>query len=94
MESLAKNKGSYAILIVLIAGMLAYRFFAKPSADAPAATLPIGADIIEMANNLSKASLSREIFSSRGYLMLSDFSTAVIQQPIGRANPFNIIGRD
>ena len=55
---------------------------------------PIGSDLLKISADLSKATLSPELFSNPAYRMLTDFSLPLEEQSIGRPNPFDIIGRD
>ena len=56
-------------------------------------TSSIGTDVLNLRNGLQAVTLDRTIFSDDGFLDLSDFSATIPEQPIGRSNPFNIIGR-
>ena len=60
----------------------------------PQAATAVGADLLEISNKLSQASLDKEIFGNSSFRNLSDFSSAIPLQPIGRANPFDPIGRE
>jgi hypothetical protein len=94
MESLQKNKGIIATILVLIFAMVVYNLFFK--SDIPVAVegdQNVGADLVEMYHNLQAVSLNPELFNSNSYLNLTDFSTSVPAQPVGRTNPFDVIGR-
>lgn len=82
-------------VLLFVVALFVYNSFFKPEADLEVApATPVGTDLLEISETLSQATLNREIFSSSGYRLLSDFSTAIPQQPLGRKNPFNPIGRD
>ena len=100
MKDLMKNKtiletvGAVAILLLLY--FLFLRSPEKEPSTTPTGSAPeaLGADLLKMSNDLSRATLSQELFSNPGYLSLSDFSTPLPLQPVGRTNPFDVIGRE
>lgn len=97
MEILKKNKGTLVAVVLLVAAIFLYNFFFKSEAVTVPSELSaaaIGEDLIKIRGELQKVTLDRTIFSSSGYLLLTDFSTAIPEQATGRPNPFNIIGRD
>ena len=77
--------------------MFGYNIFFAQEEVAPGlndiSTSSIGTDVLNLRNGLQAVTLDRTIFSDDGFLDLSDFSTTIPEQPIGRSNPFNIIGR-
>ena len=94
MDFLSKNKGLLGTGIILILALFIYNMMsgsAAPTSEAPAAD--IGADLLKVADNISKATLSQELFSTTGYRILSDFSTPLIEEPLGRPNPFAPLGQ-
>lgn len=97
MQLLIENKGMLAGGLIFIAGLFAYKTFfsdiGMPSAPAASAQA-LGADLLKLADDISKATLSRELFSTAGYRLLSDWSTPLVQEPVGRPNPFAPVGRD
>ncbi|MEK7461486.1 MAG: hypothetical protein AAB586_00215 [Patescibacteria group bacterium] len=97
MDTLKNNKGTLAIIIIFIVAMFLYNFFFKSNTIAIPSEVPassIGDDLIIMREKLQAVTLNQSIFSSVGFLLLTDFSTDIPSQPVGRPNPFNIIGRD
>ncbi len=63
--------------------------------ETPAAlSRALGADLLQLSNGLSKVTLNQELFSSLSYRNLSDWSTALPEAPVGRANPFERLGVD
>ncbi|MDO8569655.1 MAG: hypothetical protein Q7R89_02700 [bacterium] len=97
MEMLKKNKGTLAAIAIFIVAMFLYKLFFKSENVAIPSELSassIADDFIKMRGELQAVTLDQGIFSSPGYLLLTDFSTAIPQQITGRPNPFNIIGRD
>jgi len=97
METLIKNKGILATVAIFILAMFLYNFFFKsemtPVAD-QLSTSSVGNDLLKTFEELQAVTLDPSVFASLGYLELADFSSSIPQQPTGRPNPFNIIGRD
>jgi len=97
MEILTKNKGILAAVTLFIVAMFSYNLFFKSETMTVPSELSasnIGDDLIKIRGELQKVTLDRTVFSSSGYLLLTDFSTAIPQQATSRPNPFDIIGRD
>ena len=97
MDMLKNNKGTLAAIIIFILVIFLYNIFFKSNTIAIPSELSassIGNDLIKMRERLQAVTLNQNVFSSRGLLLLVDFSTDIPLQPIGRPNPFNIIGRD
>jgi hypothetical protein len=97
MDTLKNNKGTLVAIVIFILAILSYNLLFKSDAVVLPSELTasnIGNDLIKMRAELQAVALSQEVFSSPGFLLLVDFSTDIPSQPIGRPNPFNIIGRD
>ncbi|MBX4206298.1 hypothetical protein KW784_00680 [Candidatus Parcubacteria bacterium] len=96
MQALAQNKGSLFLAAILLAGIFAYNAFFSVPALAPGApsASSVGADLIKVSDNISKATLSRDLFSATAYRLLSDFSVPLVPEPSGRLNPFAPIGQE
>jgi hypothetical protein len=97
MELLQKNKSLIIGVIILGAAFFAYANFFKPEAGSTSADLSaeeIGSDVLALYASLQSVSLDQSLFSSPLYRNLQDFSTTLSSQPVGRTNPFDIIGRD
>lgn len=98
MQFFSKNKAIIEIVGVFIIIMFMYNFFFGGSSQggvsiASSSPLAIGADLVKMSEDLSRATLSQQVFSSAGYLNLIDFTVPLPQQSVGRSNPFDPIGR-
>lgn len=97
MKTLIKNKSLLAAIIIFVVGMFVYNSYFKleviPESDESSATV-VGDDLLKIHKELKLVALDRTVFSSLGYLLLTDFSIKVESQPTGRSNPFDIIGRD
>ncbi|MDO8590033.1 MAG: hypothetical protein Q7R69_02070 [bacterium] len=97
MQTLTKNKGILAIIAVFIAAMFLYNLFWKSDTTSEPAELSassIGDDLLKIYDELQAVTLDRAVFSSAGYLLLTDFGVTIPLQTVGRPNPFDIIGRD
>lgn len=95
MEIIAKNKGALAAAVLFLLAVLAYNIFSSSMpATEPVSATSLGADLIKISENISRATLSKEIFSSTGYRMLFDFSIPLVPEPTGRVNPFAPLGQD
>lgn len=97
MKTLSKNKGILAVVAILILTMYLYNlFFKSETTPAPneSSASSIGDDLLKMHGKLQKVTLDQSLFSSPGFLKLTDFSSSIPQQTTGRPNPFNVIGRD
>jgi hypothetical protein len=94
MDFIEKNKGALGGGILLLLALFLYNLLAGPTPEdtvAPAAN--VGADLLKVADNISRATLSTELFSVAGYKILSDFSTPLKEEPLGRSNPFAPLGK-
>ncbi|MEK7187120.1 MAG: hypothetical protein AAB690_02385 [Patescibacteria group bacterium] len=97
LKSLAKNKSVLLAILLIILVFFVYNSFFKT--DLANFTLDqsvknIGADIVKTYSNLQSVTLDQKLFSSPGYINLADFSVSISSQPVGRTNPFDLIGRD
>ena len=97
MKMFTKNKGIIAVAIIFILVIFLYNLFFKSeivSLPNESSTSSIGEDLVKIFNELKAVTLDQSVFSSTGYLLLTDFSNSIPQQAIGRPNPFDMIGRD
>jgi len=95
MQALIKSKGFLGLFILFIVGMFIYNSFTKTDSSAPdyQPALEVGKDLLALSADLSRAQLSQQLFSVPSYLFLTDFSAPLPVQPLGRINPFDLIGR-
>ncbi len=95
MKSLKNNKGVIAAIIIFVFGMFIYNMLFKSDELLVGDTekVAVGSDLVEIYSNLEKVTLDTLLFSSPGYKKLTDFSVEVPLQPVGRSNPFDVIGR-
>src|SRR5262245_57307352 len=86
-----------AVLILLVAGIwLLGGSNGKQGAGGVGDTeaQEIGADVLKLNASLQSVTLDQSIFDYSLYKNLQDFSVTLSSQPVGRNNPFDVIGRD
>lgn len=94
MEALAKNKFLIGFILLFIVGMFVYNSFKSDIPTQPdESALSVGKDLLTISDQLARAQLSQDLFSIPGYIFLTDFSVTVPELPVGRANPFDVLGR-
>ncbi len=90
-----RNKTILGSTLLVIVALLTYNFFLKGNSIVPTeGENQVGSDLIQISEELSGASFNQELFSEPAYRFLTDFSTPIPAQVVGRTNPFDIIGRD
>ena len=94
MKALMNSRGLIWGIAVFLMVIFLYSLTGRSTLPADPNQAPIGADLLKISNDLSKVTLNPEIFSNPAYRMLTDFSLPLGGQPVGRPNPFDIIGRD
>lgn len=94
MEALIKNKKILGILVIFILGMFVYNLLFRGEAPVESeSALSVGSDLVKLSDDLARAQLSQEIFQLPSYRSLTDFTTTLPQEELGRNNPFDVIGR-
>lgn len=94
MQALFKNKGLLFLAALLLIIMFGYRYFINlGSLENGDSALVIGEDLLKLSEELSRATLSQDLFGVPGYRYLTDFSAPVPNQIFGRTNPFDALGR-
>lgn len=96
MELLQKNKILITVVILFVLALWAYNSFFKVDSSVPtdAAAQTVGSDVLSLYSSLQSVTLEQSLFSSPLYRNLIDFSTPLQSQPVGRPNPFAVIGQD
>ena len=97
MKTLIANKGILAAVGIFIIVMFLYSLFFKSETTLVPDELSasnIGNDLLKMHRELQGVAFDQTLFSSPGYLGLTDFSVSIPEQTTGRPNPFDVIGRD
>ncbi|NCN08026.1 hypothetical protein GW944_00455 [Candidatus Parcubacteria bacterium] len=97
MEILSKNKGIILTAILIMLVIFVYNTFLSSSSlfsSGNLSTPSIGGEVLKMSNDLQAVNFDQQIFTSPGFLLLTNFSLEVPQKPIGRNNPFGNIGQN
>lgn len=86
-----------AVLVIAIAFFVYSYFFAKPtepvlSVQAVSNTPSVDQDLIALLLQLKSIKLDDAIFSDSAFKSLQDFSQELVQEPVGRNNPFAPLG--
>lgn len=94
MQILFQNKLTLSIVLLFLLGLLGYRLLSNPvPLNDNQSALVVGRDLVKIADELSRASLSQDLFEVPGYRYLTDFTTPLVGQTFGRANPFGPLGK-
>ena len=97
MKALNKNKGMLGAVAIFLLLIWFYNLFFKPDTSALPPALPpsiIGNELLKLHQQLKVVTLDQAILSLPSYILLADFTIEIPEQPVGRINPFNLIGRD
>ncbi|MEK7147906.1 MAG: hypothetical protein AAB758_01255 [Patescibacteria group bacterium] len=97
MQVLEKNKTAVEIIIGFVLVVVAYNlfssYFVSTDVSLTASPTTLGADLLKMSQDLSIANLDQSLFAKPSYTYLTDFSTPIPREPVGRTNPFDTIGQ-
>ena len=81
--------------VVLVAAWMSWYFLAGSSAPSPilsaesASKVPPDAQqLVQSLNDLRSVTLDGAIFTNPSFQALKDFSTPIVPEPVGRADPF------
>lgn len=88
MQTNAKNSFVSIFVAIVALFFMAYGFIVRAQSDVSLEPKSPGSDLILLAQRLNSASLSNVIFSSPAYTSLSDFSSPIPAELVGRINPF------
>lgn len=98
MQKKPSNKPIIILIIVLVLGVLAYFYFSGAPTDnassliveeTPTSEAQIaGAEILVLLNQLSSLDIDPDIFSTPVYKSLIDHTVTVLEQRVGKPNPF------
>lgn len=93
MQTLQKYKKILIWVTVIVLAFAGYNFFGSSDAlTTGEEAQTIGADVLELNKGLNKVTLDRAPLNTNLYRSLSDWSPNLIEQPVGRPNPFAPIG--
>jgi hypothetical protein len=95
MNFIKNNKGIMLSILIFIVAIGIYKLFATNVAltEDSLVSQSIGGDIIELNSRIERVNLDPALFSSAVYKSLVDFSASIPSQPVGRSNPFDLMGR-
>lgn len=98
MKDLLKYKNSILAIILIGLAFFAYNYFfgggeVLPTTDSSNVE-NLGADLVRTYEKLQKITFDQTLFSSPLYEGLVDFGVILSDQPKGRTNPFDILGKD
>ena len=89
MKNLEKYKTIIIAAVVFTLAIAAYNYFgAGEVVSTGAEAQSIGTDLVELNKGLKAVTLDRAPLNTNLYRSLSDWSPALLSQPIGRENPF------
>jgi hypothetical protein len=93
MKILENHKGIVVAIILFAAVMLAYNYIApSTSITAPdLVTQGAGAEVVSLYSSLQSITFDQSIFTSPSYEALTDFSTPLPTEAVGRSNPFDAL---
>lgn len=97
MKALQKNKFTILAIVIFLIVIFFYNTFIKENQviveEGNEVAQAIGADLLALSEELRQVSLETELFTTKLYMALTDFSNPIPPQPIGRTNPFDLLGR-
>lgn len=95
MSLIKKYKGIILALVIFLVAMFGYNIFNTnvEFAEEGLVAQSIGTDIIDLNARIERVNLDPSLFSSATFKSLIDYSAVIPPQPVGRANPFDQVGR-
>jgi hypothetical protein len=93
MKSLESHKGIVVAVFIFIFAIIAYNYLAPDTSTvAPdIVTSGPGAEVVSLYSSLQSITFDQSLFTSTGYTNLTDFSTPLPTEAIGRTNPFDAL---
>lgn len=97
-----KTKQILIIIVIVVVSFIGYKIFFVNKEPAGIALAPDSMAMAELAdnqktltllNNLKRVTLDEMIFSNQIFMELINFERPIMDEPIGRPNPFLPIGR-
>jgi len=101
-ETIKKYKHIVIGVAAIVVAGIAYTYFFKGSEEEPllsselssAAALEVGADVLALLRDLQSIQLDESIWSDPAFRGLQDFGRPLIEEPVGRSNPFAPVGEE
>ena len=96
MKYIQKNKGILIAIALFVLALWVYNAFFKDSSAALStdkSAQTVGGDVLDLYSSLKSVTLDQTLFSTALYRHLQDFSQDIPLQPVGRTNPFDLIGK-
>jgi len=96
LKSLAKNKSLLLSILILVLLFVVYNNFFKSETTSfivDPQVKAIGANIVKTYADLQSVEFDTKLFTAPAYTNLTDFSTPIPSQTVGRTNPFDLLGR-
>lgn len=95
MKPIIKNIIIGAVIVVAI--FVVYKFFAGDQEEPLTSTTPQVAtaaegDLLSLLSELRSITLSTDLLNDPTFATLQDFTVNIAPQPVGRRNPFAVIG--
>jgi len=98
MDALNINKGVVVTILFLIMAIFVYNLFFKDDLTLTAGLTDTeqtnGQDLLDLYHRLETVTFDKGIFNLPSYRSLIDFSRPIPEQPLGRPNPYDIVGKD
>lgn len=100
MNFFKENQTAILVVVILIVAFFAYTYFftgkeegAILQTEEVSIAAPADQDLISLLLQLKAITLSDAIFSDPEFKSLHDFSQELVDEPIGRINPFAPLGQ-
>ncbi|OHB05335.1 MAG: hypothetical protein A3A26_01980 [Candidatus Zambryskibacteria bacterium RIFCSPLOWO2_01_FULL_47_14] len=94
MDTLYQNRKTVIAVVLLLLAFFFVSMFFSPEPSPAVVSADPGEDLVKVVTELSGISFDQKLFQTPGYRSLVDWSTPIPNLPRGRANPFEVIGRD
>lgn len=93
IDLIKQNKVILIVLLIVVAAGAWYIFAGSSGTAAltessPAGESPAEKALLDSLLTLQAIKLEGQIFQDQAFMSLKDFSTQIVQEPVGRTNPF------
>ncbi|MBY0539414.1 hypothetical protein K2P56_03215 [Patescibacteria group bacterium] len=101
MDFFKQNQTAILVIVIVVIAFFAYSYFftGKESSNAVlqeeqvSTATPADQDLISLLLELKSITLDEAIFSNQAFQSLEDFSQDLVNEPVGRVNPFAPLGQ-